>query len=84
MSELTPCSCREAFERLDDYLDRELTPDEMRMVQEHLNLCQKCAKAFAFESRLLEQMKCKVRHLSIPPDLSARVLAAIEEVQRES
>ena len=31
-------SCEEAFRRLDDYLDRELSPDEMRQVEEHLSL----------------------------------------------
>ena len=38
-------TCEEIFARLDDYLDRELSADEMRMVKEHLETCAACRLA---------------------------------------
>ncbi len=77
-------TCEEVFQRLDDYLDRELTPDEARMVKEHLDTCAACAAEHRFEDRLLNDVKQKLRRLAAPPSLLARVQAAIARAESDA
>jgi anti-sigma factor (TIGR02949 family) len=70
-------TCEEIFARLDDYLDRELTPDEMRMVREHLETCAVCASEHKFESGVLEGVRQKLQRLEVPEGLMARISARI-------
>ncbi|HZA99148.1 MAG TPA: zf-HC2 domain-containing protein [Gemmatimonadales bacterium] len=67
-------TCEEAFRRLDDFLDRRLSPEETRMVEEHLHVCEACTREFNFESSVLEGVKRKLRHVEAPTDLLARIL----------
>ncbi len=71
-------TCEEVFARLDDYLDRELTADEMRLVREHLATCAACASEYRFEAGVLEGVKEKLHRLAVPADLMARISARIE------
>ncbi|HEX9893913.1 MAG TPA: zf-HC2 domain-containing protein [Gemmatimonadales bacterium] len=70
-------TCGEVFQRLDDFLDRELGPEDMRLVREHLDICLACAAEHRFERGILDGVKEKVRRLSIPEELIARVQAVI-------
>ena len=78
MSALTPYTCAEAFRRLDDYLDRELSADELARIGEHLQICAACASEFEFEASVLRGVRAKLRQIDVPADLQARVLAALE------
>jgi anti-sigma factor (TIGR02949 family) len=71
-------SCRETFQRLDDYLDRELTADEAQEVAKHLDHCAKCAEEFAVEADLLAMLKEKLRHIAAPPGLMDRIRQRLE------
>jgi predicted anti-sigma-YlaC factor YlaD len=75
MSPVDRYTCEETFRRLNDYLDRELTGEEMRLVREHLDTCAMCASEYAFESSVLGDLKAKLRRIDLPP-------AVLEEVQR--
>lgn len=68
-----PLSCEEAVARLDDYLDRELTDEEMREVGEHLETCAACAGHFRAEDELLHEVREKVRRIAVPPGLLERI-----------
>jgi anti-sigma factor (TIGR02949 family) len=70
-------TCEEAFRRLDDFLDRRLSPDETRLVEEHLRICDACTREFSFEASVLSGIKQKLRHLNAPPDLVARILGQL-------
>jgi anti-sigma factor (TIGR02949 family) len=70
-------TCEEVFARLDDYLDRELTPDEMRRVEEHLATCAACASEYRFEAGVLQGVRDKLSRLAVPKDLMARISARI-------
>jgi anti-sigma factor (TIGR02949 family) len=70
-------TCEEAFRRLDDFLDRRLSPEETRMVEEHLHICAACTREFSFESSVLEGVKRKLRHVEAPTDLLARILKQV-------
>lgn len=75
----TQLTCREVFDRLADYLDRELTPEEVEHVEAHLALCEMCAREYRFEATVLDCLKQKLRRISAPPDLLAKVRRTIEE-----
>jgi mycothiol system anti-sigma-R factor len=70
-------TCEEVFARLDDYLDRELSAEETRLVQEHLATCAICASEYRFEAGVLEGIRDKLRRISVPADLMARISARI-------
>jgi len=76
---VSPYTCRDALERLDDYLDRELSEAEMGRVREHLETCESCAPHFRAEEQLLRQVKDKVRRIAVPEDLMARIQRKLAE-----
>jgi anti-sigma factor (TIGR02949 family) len=78
MNHLSRFSCEEAFRRLDDYLDRELSAEEMTLVREHLEICEGCAREFRFEMSVVDGVRRRLRQIDLPGDLQARVLAALE------
>lgn len=77
MSHLSRFTCEETFRRLDDYLDRELSPEEQQRVREHLDVCEACAREFRFEASVLRGVRGKLRQLELPGGLQARVLDAL-------
>ena len=79
MTHLRRYTCEEAFRRLDDYLDRELSEQEMLLVREHLEICAGCAREFEFESSLLRGVRDKLRQIELPPSLQARILGVLNE-----
>jgi anti-sigma factor (TIGR02949 family) len=81
MSHLSRYTCEEAFRRLDDYLDRELNADEMRLVHDHLEICAGCAREFNFEESVLRGVRSKLRQIELPPDLQARVLGVLDKLE---
>jgi anti-sigma factor (TIGR02949 family) len=77
MTKLNRSNCEEAFRRLDDYLDRELSPHEIRLIEEHLRICDWCTREFNFETSVLHGLKRRLRKIEAPPDLVARVLSIL-------
>jgi anti-sigma factor (TIGR02949 family) len=72
-------TCEEMFRRLDDYMDRELTADEAKLVREHLETCAVCAAEYRFESSMLMAVRDKLRHIAAPPDLLKKISARLAE-----
>jgi anti-sigma factor (TIGR02949 family) len=70
-------TCEEAFRRLDDFLDRRLSPEETRLVEEHLQICAACTQEFNFEASVITGVRRKLRHLEAPSDLLGRVLSQL-------
>ena len=79
MSHLSRYTCEEAFRRLDDYLDRELSPEETTLVHEHLEICAGCAREFNFEESLLRGVQSKLRQIELPASLQARILSVLNK-----
>ena len=82
MTHLSRYTCEEAFRRLDDYLDRELSAEEMTLVHEHLDICAGCAREFNFEASVLRGVREKLRQIDLPDSLQARILSALGNVRR--
>lgn len=81
--------CREALERLDSFVDRELSPDEAGKVAAHLRICRECARKFRFEADLVAGLKEKIEHVEAPNDaqvsaLKSRIFALLAQETRES
>jgi anti-sigma factor (TIGR02949 family) len=70
-------TCEEAFRQLDDYLDRQLRAGELRLIEEHLEICAACLREFTFEQSVLDGVRKKLREVTAPPGLMARIAAAL-------
>jgi anti-sigma factor (TIGR02949 family) len=77
MSRLDRTNCEEAFRRLNDFLDRRLSPEEMKIIEEHLEICAWCAREFNFETSVLFVVKRKLLQLDVPPDLVSKILSQL-------
>jgi anti-sigma factor (TIGR02949 family) len=71
-------SCTETFRRLDDYVDRELSADELEAVEAHLARCAECAGEFGAEREILAAIRAKLAHLAVPQDLRAKISALLD------
>jgi anti-sigma factor (TIGR02949 family) len=81
---LNRMSCEAAFRRLDDFLDRHLSAEEMRLVEEHLRICEACTREFTFEASVLTGVKRKLKGIDAPADLLARISAQLDRLKDES
>jgi len=70
-------TCLETVHRLDDYLDRELSGSETIEVERHLEVCDRCLARFRFEAAVLDQLRGKLRRVSVPETLVARLRLAL-------
>jgi mycothiol system anti-sigma-R factor len=68
--------CREALQRLYDFLDGELTEATLAQIRGHLDQCQPCLHAFDFELELRQVIASKCRDHA-PAHLRERIAAAI-------
>jgi anti-sigma factor (TIGR02949 family) len=84
MANIDRYSCEETFRRLEDYLDRELTSDEMQLVREHLEVCALCAGEYAFEASVLTQVRAKLQRIAVPADVLAKIWRALRQVEGAS
>jgi anti-sigma factor (TIGR02949 family) len=69
--------CDEAMASLHDYLKRELTPDLVLEVRQHLERCRECFSHARFEENFLLMLETRARRETCPGELRARILAAL-------
>lgn len=70
--------CEGVIRRIYDFLDGELTPEIRKAVQEHLERCGPCLKAFGFEAEL-KRVISQCCHEEVPKDLMRRLADALEQ-----
>ena len=73
MSPLSRYTCEETFRRLDDYVDRALSEEEVRGVEEHLKHCTECAGEYRFEQSVISNVREKLKRIQLPPSLAAKI-----------
>jgi len=66
-------TCLETVRRLDDYLDRELSETEHHEVERHLETCDRCLQRFRFEAAVVDDLRLKLRRVTVPPTLESRL-----------
>jgi anti-sigma factor (TIGR02949 family) len=71
-------SCEEIFRRLDDYIDRNLSSEEISLVQQHLDDCIICAGEYRFESTVVSAIREKLNRIAAPPHLLAAIHSKLE------
>jgi len=67
-------TCREAIEKLAEYLDAELTPEVLQQLDAHLEICAPC-RAYVATYRKTRELVAKVRRVQLPEDLKTRLRA---------
>lgn len=63
--------CQEALERLDDFVDHELSPEEDKKVRQHLKICRYCLSKFNFQEELLLGVRAKAQAIPSNTDVEA-------------
>lgn len=75
-----PISCREALERLYEYLDGELTEDNAHEVRRHIDLCAACYPEVRLTTEFRDALQRAARGQPVCPDsLRDRVRSILEE-----
>jgi anti-sigma factor (TIGR02949 family) len=69
--------CAECRDRLDAYLDDELTPSETEVMSAHVEGCSDCAREYAALAATSRQLKEGLVHYPAPDVLKARILSAL-------
>ncbi len=72
-------NCREAVERLYEYLDRELTPEVRAAVEHHLKECAGCFKHFEFERAFLRFLEARARGRGAGAEVKRHILRELFE-----
>jgi len=72
-------SCLEVVHSLEDYLHGELTPEQREHLEEHLRLCEECARHFRFEEELLARIRASAQRQCAPPWLRQRLLRMLDK-----
>ena len=73
----TPYNCRQVLDELQDWLRREVTPESAAAIEAHLVLCAPCRAHAEFERRFQEVLQRAARPEACPPELRARLIAAL-------
>lgn len=73
--------CEATFRAMQDYLDRELSPEEMERVQAHLEGCGMCAEEYRFEASLLRHVGRCLQETEVPDDLFERIAVSLDRME---
>lgn len=73
--------CKEVLARLDDYLDRELSPREQQQVALHLKICSHCAQMYRFERGFLQDVRAKAAQVQAPPELMNQISRSLRAAE---
>ncbi len=77
MSQHKP-ACAKTVKLLQEYLDRELTGDEVETVQGHLDRCPPCVKLFRFEESVRRLVRVHCERDCAPTSLREQILARLK------
>ncbi len=72
-------ACREAERRLQEYVDRQLTGAEIRAIEEHLAVCERCADCYRFEAEVRTYVKRACAAEPCPETLKVRLRTLCRE-----
>jgi anti-sigma factor (TIGR02949 family) len=66
--------CRQAADRLQDYLRRELTPEVEAEMRAHIERCRPCFQSAQFEENFLAMLETRAARECCPDRLRQRIL----------
>lgn len=77
--------CEKCLERLHPYLDRELSPSEVREVKVHLDECGGCESSFVAEHLFIERVRVSASSDIAPAEVRERLILRLRsDVRRGS
>jgi len=71
--------CDEALDRLHEYLDGELSPEQLTVLARHFDECWPCGERATFEQRLRIVVRYRCEETA-PSELVERVRARVREI----
>ena len=71
-------TCKETIETLGEYLGAELTPEVLRRLEGHLDICAPC-RAYLATYRRTKDLAVKVNRVDLPEALKARLRALLSD-----
>lgn len=74
--------CEEVRLRLDDYLDQELSSEEMHLMLQHLQSCERCAPMSHRAYIELAEMRAILQEIALPDVLLPRISAHLAAFPR--
>lgn len=77
-NEMPMMDCEQALAQLFDFLDHELTPERMQLIEQHLAGCTCCFELAQFEERFLVALQGIREDRPCPHEVRRRVLASLE------
>ena len=79
-TDMTPMlDCEAVMRQLWDYLDAELTPQDMNRIQAHLGMCKRCYPQYTFERAFLNALAARRPTHSNPDRLEANLMALLRD-----
>lgn len=75
--------CSSTLKHLYEFLDRELSPEQLRTIQAHLNACPECADVKDFELMVREKMRSSCAQQA-PEQLKARLMQDVQKFCAEA
>ena len=77
---MTDCGCDKAKAELEEYLHRELSPEDFQDITDHLNGCEDCSTEHLVGITLTLKMQ-KACQEKAPEELRAAILAKLESAR---
>jgi anti-sigma factor (TIGR02949 family) len=75
-------NCKEAAERLQDYLRQELTPELEEEMKAHIERCRPCFESAQFERNFLIMLETRASRECCPDRLRKRILELLRDEAR--
>ncbi|MEH7505755.1 anti-sigma factor [Neobacillus drentensis] len=72
----------QTIELMHEYLDDEITPDQERILREHLQSCKECETIFNELKKTIAFVK-SISHMQVPDDFTANVLSRLPKEKRK-
>ena len=79
----TPIGCKEALERLYEYLDGELTPGSAEEVRRHVEVCDACYPEVKFTTEFRDALHRAARGQPASPDGLRQKIGQLLENERD-
>jgi predicted anti-sigma-YlaC factor YlaD len=76
-------NCKEAIERLADYLEARLTQATLDQLEAHLRTCEPCRAYLATYERTAK-LAAKANSVEMPPEMKRRLLSFLSGISRTS
>ena len=79
MTNTSSIPCSEAADRLWDYLDNSISPEDQEKIDEHLAFCRKCCGELEFATELRTFLISNASE-EVPPEVKTRLERFVEEL----